>query len=97
MVEEAEVLAQGLVAELLVVLVVVQPEAVVEQLVQPELVHQVEQIMMYLLILKVGVILGELPMVMLHNMVVPEEEDHELLAVIKALVVKAARVEMDYQ
>ena len=97
MVEGAEVLAQGLVAELLVVLVVVQPEAVVEQLVQPELVHQVEQIMMYLLILKVGVILGELPMVMLHNMVVPEEEDHELLAVIKALVVKAARVEMDYQ
>ena len=97
MVEEAEVLAQGLGAELLVVLVVVQPEAVVLELVQQELVQQVEQIILYLLILKVGVILGELPMVMLHNMVVPEEEDHELLAVIKALVVKAARVEMDYQ
>ena len=86
MVEEAEVLAQGLVAELLVVLVVVQPE----------LVHQVEQIILYLLILKVGVILGELPLVMLQDMVVPVAEEHTQPGVLRALVVKVALVEMDY-
>ena len=83
-VHQQEVLAVGL----LMVLVAEFPAVIQVQL--------VEQIILYLLTLKVGVIMEELVLVMLQDMVVEVEVDQKQQEAIKAEVVKVALEEMDY-